>query len=236
MSVTLRMDFVFEPPTAASGRRLKAVKNSPRSPAKATQPEPIMHSLKTSTNPLASNTAIAELARILIPADLRKWMDAPTLAGLVRTALATITPEMRTGDTRRPASQGRSPKTLLAVLTYSYAAGILMSEAIAEEIQTDIVLQEWCGDGSLEEAELRQFRRANRPQVRECLAQVLERAWGERRDLGGGVPFGLGQSLSADQGFICPANQRLTPAVVFALEAEQRLSYAIQLNSMALDF
>jgi hypothetical protein len=194
-----------------------------------------MHFLKTFTTPLASITAVAELARILIAADLRRGMGAPTLAGLVRTALATITPEMRTGGTRRPASQGRSPKTLLAVLTYSHATGILMSEAIAEEIQTDILLQEWCGGRSLEEVELRQFRRASRSRIQECLAHVLERAWDERRDLGGGVPFGLGQSLSADQGFLSPADQRLMPAGVFALEAERRLAYAIQLDSMALD-
>lgn len=173
--------------------------NSSRLPAKATPPALIVTSLITSPDTPASATAITDLAHLLIPADLRKWMDAPTLAGLVTNALATIAPDTRTVDTCSPAAPGQSPKVLMAVLTYSYAVGNLMSETIADEVQTDPVLQEMCGDDLPVEAELRQFRRACRHRIQECLAKVLELAWDVRRTLVAGVLFGLSPSPSVDQ-------------------------------------
>jgi hypothetical protein len=208
--------------------------------ARSNSPVPVMNVVKTPTESPPIDTATAELARILIPPDIRTWVDGAALANLVRTALVAMAPTEPVRGDRQALAGEPSPQALMAVLAYSYAAGNLMSETIAGETQADNSLQALCGGQPVGEADLRRFRRACRSQVQRCLTKVLELAWNKHLDLAARVLFGAGHSLSLEKRTArspCePVCEPVTPAMVFALEAERRLAYAVQLDSMALDF
>jgi hypothetical protein len=187
-----------------------------------------MSTVSTHTNAPASDPAIADLAHILMPADLRNWIDPHALANLVITAQETAATGIES-----PAEP--SPRSLMFTLTYSYAAGMLASDSIAEAVPGNAVLQELCPEGFLAAADLRRFRRTWRLQIQACLAKVLELAWNLRHQHAAEVRFGWELKPGADAAFLQLANHPLTLARAFALEAARRLSYAIQLDSMALD-
>ena len=70
-----------------------------------------------------------------------------------------------------------SPRMLLTLLTYCYAAGIYASEDIEWESESDAGARYICANVPPEQDTVRRFRRANRPWVEACLAWVYGQAF-----------------------------------------------------------
>jgi len=154
----------------------------------------------------------------MMPADLRAWLDERTLVfTILEVQQAVEPPHWKQGtalrDTDIPSSQ-----ILLTLLTYAYATGTLPSEEIEKQTEMDSTFRYLCARSYPTESMLRQFRRQNRALVRQCLAKVFEAAWQQR--------FGQA-SVSEDAQMWLPA--------LLNLEAEKRILYAVQLDSMAMD-
>jgi hypothetical protein len=97
--------------------------------------------------------------------DLRQALGQHGLAELVRNAIPA-----------HPKREAELSESLLALLTYSYAAGVYDSAEIPRELnQND--LRDLLGAGvPADHHVLRQFRRHNRSELRDCLSRVLRSA------------------------------------------------------------
>jgi hypothetical protein len=109
-------------------------------------------------------------------------------------------------------SMATQPRSLLALLVYHYAIGVLPSREIAAALWGDPQLRLLCDDDFPDWRQLRRFRRLNHDAVRKCLAQVL---------------FGQSEAVATRESHVCDTD-------CFA-EAEQRLTSAIWLDSMLAD-
>ena len=69
-----------------------------------------------------------------LPDDLRQWLDARTLVGLVFDAVHTVLDQV--ADEPSPLPVG-NPRVLLTVLTYSYAIGLFASDETEAHVPTD---------------------------------------------------------------------------------------------------
>ena len=69
-----------------------------------------------------------------------------------------------------------SPRMLLTLLTYCYAAGIYASEDIEWACESDAAARYICAKTWPEQDALRCFRRANRPWIEACLGWVYGKA------------------------------------------------------------
>ena len=94
--------------------------------------------------------------------DLRLALGQQGLAELVRSAIPS-NPECSTESSER----------LLALLTYSYAAGVYDSSEIPREMDQNDLLRLLGTEVPFDHHVLRQFRRQNRSQLRDCLSRVL---------------------------------------------------------------
>jgi len=97
--------------------------------------------------------------------DLRQALGQHGLAELVRNAIPP-----------HPQREAEASESLLALLTYSYAAGVYDSAEIPRELnQHDLRCLLGAGVPA-DHHVLRQFRRHNRSELRECLSRVLRSA------------------------------------------------------------
>jgi hypothetical protein len=143
--------------------------------------------------------------------DLRLAPGQHELAALVRNEIPS--PMGRGVDSE-------SPERLLALLTYSYAAGVYDTAEIPHELDQNDLVGLLGGGVRFDHQILRRFRRQNRDELRDCLSRVLRRAretpthtYAERsssRWSGGG-------NDGCDE------------------EAEERINRAIRADSFALD-
>jgi hypothetical protein len=141
--------------------------------------------------------------------DLRQALGRDGLAELVRNAIPP-----------HPKHEAEWSEHLLALLTYSYAAGVYDSAEIPRELdQND--LRDLLGAGvPADYHALRQFRRHNRSELRDCLSRVLRSA----RETAG---FSRGESSS---------NWWLRGSHdVCEQEAEERINRAVRADTFALD-
>ena len=104
------------------------------------------------------------------------------------------------------------PRSLLALLVYHYAMGVMPSREIASALWNDPQLRLLCDDDFPDWRQFRRFRRLNHDAVRKCLAQVLS---------------GQSETAATRQAQACDAD--------WFAEAEQRLTSAIWLDSMLAD-
>jgi hypothetical protein len=113
--------------------------------------------LNQTSQPLAAACRASE--------DLRQALGQHGLAELVRNAIPP-----------HPEREAEASESLLALLTYSYAAGVYDSAEIPRELnQHD--LRHLLGAGvPADYHRLRQFRRHNRSELRDCLSRVLRSA------------------------------------------------------------
>jgi len=121
------------------------------------------------------------------------------------------------------------PKALLAVLIYSYAAGIFSSEAIVEQMQEDTHFRVLCGDDYPDWHQLRRFRRLNRPLIRHCLETLLAPVPVRGSDLA------QSSSLWAPERRAAPGGWEPGSQTAIAQEVSRRLNRAAQLDSITLD-
>jgi hypothetical protein len=71
-----------------------------------------------------------------------------------------------------PAEAQPSPQTLLALLTYCYAAGIYGSQEVEWTCHNDPVVRSICTNTLPDWPAIWRFRNANRPWIEECLVRV----------------------------------------------------------------
>lgn len=154
----------------------------------------------------------------MMPSDLRTWLDERTLACAVLEAQLTMEPGQWKQGMTTSQSETPRPQVLLTLLTYAYATGTLPSEQIERETEKDSTFRYLCARTYPTESILRQFRRQNRELIRQCLSKVFEAAWQQR--------FGMSQDTEITRMWL--------PALL-NLEAEKRILFAVQLDSMAMD-
>ena len=172
------------------------------------------------------NGSAPSLARI--PVDLSDWAGRRGLACLVLEA-ATEVGEKAFRDFNDQQVKSRA-KTLLALLTYCYAAGIYASEDIESRAADDSMVRYLSGHGTPEWAQLRAFRRQWHAVIQESLAKVFALAW-----------FAHNSAIESD----CPPSVSVTrsgigevpPAMarLFQSEVGRRIQRAVLLDSMFAD-
>ncbi len=108
-----------------------------------------------------------------LPSDLYTLMGERTLISLALQAVDAVAARLprwlESPDSRL------SPRMLLTLLTYSYAAGTYASEDIEWACQRQGGARYIAGNAQPDQDSIRHFRRANRPWIEECLAWLLER-------------------------------------------------------------
>jgi len=112
---------------------------------------------------------------IVVPEDLREWIDPHTLARLVLAAVQDLNVSRPPGV--QQSDHGYSPHVLLSLLTYCYAVGVYRSTDIEFNHGQDSMVGHLAANQCQDAHTLRSFRRHNRQSVRACLSEVLHRAW-----------------------------------------------------------
>ncbi len=172
------------------------------------------------------NSSAPLLARI--PLDLSDWAGRRGLACLALEA-ATEVGEKAFRDFTDQQAKSRA-KTLLALLTYCYAAGIYASEDIEIRAADDSMVRYLSGHATPEWAQLRAFRRQWHTVIQESLAKAFALAW-----------FAHNSAIETD----CPPSVSVTrgefnevpPAIdrLFQSEVGRRIQRAVLLDSMFAD-
>lgn len=173
-----------------------------------------------------------------LPADMRQWFDSQALVGLVLQAQAALDSGMlRTNLTGLAFASGQA-NAMLAVLTYCYACNMTSSLDLEQNAQADPMIRYLCANRLPSAGTIKRFRRHNRKQIQECLAQMFQLAWQKRLDrllLANGISriCPLSESPSCYQ---IGSNGIVTGlAAFFEEQAESRLLNAIQCDSLEMD-
>jgi Transposase domain (DUF772) len=174
--------------------------------------------VRTETNPLPPASA------------LKVWPDPASLANRVVQITLAIDEGQLVPVAATWTGTALQPRTLLALLVYCYAVGVFRSQAIEEQMHQDLQFRLLCGDEYPDWHQLRRFRRLNRPVIQHCLEQVLGWASGGRSaNFDCAVPPRIPEPPAPPN----PPQSGLPAAV--AQEANDRLNWAAQLDSMDLD-
>ena len=144
------------------------------------------------------------------PSDFREKLDARQLAGFAIEAVHRVQPG---SSTFHRDGKFFSRSMLFTLLTYCYATGVYASTDIEEAIRDDETVRYLCACVFPDFEDIRQFRRRNAPELKECLIQLFSIL-----------------SDHSDGHFDKYADWELIT------EAERRLRIAIQADSMAMDF
>ena len=172
-----------------------------------------------------------QFPEIVLPNDLRQWIEKHTLARLVLAAVQDgIVPSARAAALADRNADFR-PHILLSLLTYCYATGIYSSTDIELSFTQDTLVRHLCANTYPEAHRSRWFRRDNRQRIQRSLAEVFQRAWRIR--------YGLEESSPEAAAACCdhcpdPGVDR-QDALLFALEAEERINRAVRLDCWAFD-
>jgi len=167
-------------------------------------------------------TALATL-----PADLRQWVNEPTLVGwvleVVSDALEGYSPASSLTE------DGPPVPTMLTVLTCCYATARYASDEIETVTETDRTIRYLCASHFVTSSAIRRFRRDHRALLHSCLTTLHRQAWRHR--------FGLpdsGWEWSAESSrFESRHDDRFTYRLAAA--AEQKIQQAILADTMAMD-
>ena len=161
----------------------------------------------------------SDTGQTLLPDDLREWMDEHSLAGLVvATGQGTrISNDLATGPDL-PYYRGES--SILSLITYCYASGIYSSQEIEVSASQDAMVRRFAADLYPEAGILRQFRRHNREHLHRSLQYVLQRAWWIHCD------FNASVWTRGDVAWT---------ATSFAVEAQNRINRAVEIDSVEFD-
>jgi hypothetical protein len=165
------------------------------------------------------------------PDDLRACLAEQTLIRLALEAVQTA--EWQDAPSGlHPVCEWKLPRPLFAtILIYSYAAGVLGSRDIEILAEKDSALRYLCRPTVPTWDTLRIFRRRHVRSVTQCLAGLLEAAWKESRSERFSSVFGY----AAYPGPLLCQWRWWNPQPDFTREAEQRVTRAIQADSMAMD-
>jgi hypothetical protein len=104
--------------------------------------------------------------------DLRALIGADALLALTLNAAQTLATRPAHDPTARP-----NPRMMLTLLTFSYASGWFGSEDVERAAGTDPTGRYISAREDIRAADVRRFRRANRPWIEHCLTQVIAQVW-----------------------------------------------------------
>jgi len=171
----------------------------------------------------------AETGRLPPAPEPGVWLETETLASRVAKLALSIDECRLVPVAGAGAGAALQPRSLLAVLIYSYASGIFSSEAIAEQMQEDTHFRALCGDDYPDWNQLRRFRRLNRPLIQQCLEALLAPVHGPACNHERPGAHRSPERLATAGGWE-PDSQ-----AAIAQEASDRLNRAARLDSMVLD-
>jgi hypothetical protein len=134
--------------------------------------------------------------RLELPWDLGEWVSREMLLAWIDQNLDSLdwgNPELVKYLAERPDYQ---PRQMLRLIGLAYAVGLFESEEIASNTRVDPVFRSVGGNVPLASREILRFRRENRSLIKWLLAQVLNKAFRERFELGSRLlPSGLRRYL-----------------------------------------
>ena len=173
-----------------------------------------------------------QFREIILPNDLREWIDEYTLARLVLAAVQDGTVPIAPTAEVAGRNADCQPYVLLSLLTYCYATGIFSSTDIELSFTQDKMVRHLCANTYPEAHQNRSFRRDNRRSIQKSLTEVLYRAWCIRCRLEESSP-------DAAIDFIDPCFEQEPDgkaALLFAAEAEERINRAVRLDCWEFDY
>ena len=112
-----------------------------------------------------------------LPPDLGAQIGRDTLARLAHQVAGVCTARRASEFPCDDPAAATRDNSLLGLLIYCYASGVLPSRAISELAEMDPVASTFCGGAFPERDEIAAFRRDHRALIQECLKQVYEAAW-----------------------------------------------------------
>ena len=113
-----------------------------------------------------------------LPPDIAELkLERGELLALIKDAISVAGPFRAEAKVAPINGKPCSPKSLLAVLTYCYALGIYGSRQIEEKLKADEVLRSIANECRPDHELLRQFRRAYRELIQECLKRTYWFIW-----------------------------------------------------------
>jgi hypothetical protein len=167
------------------------------------------------------------------PEDLRQWLQHQGLVDLSVRAVMSLDGAGSAWSRACACASACLSDRLLLLLTYCYAAGIYSSEDIEQQLQREPSIRQLCPGNAPDAAKIRRFRRTHRAEVDYCLGAVLgfvlRRERSRLRD----------QRPEASEGDSdVPSEVRDWGLSRRAIEGEakRRVNWAVELDSMALDF
>jgi len=179
-----------------------------------------------------ANQTPLQFREIILPNDLREWIDEYTLARLVLAAVQDGTVPIAPTAEVAGRNADCQPYVLLSLLTYCYATGIFSSTDIELSFTQDKMVRHLCANTYPEAHHNRSFRRDNRRSIQKSLTEVLYRAWCIRCRLEESSP-------DAAIDFIDPCFEQEPDgkaALLFAAEAEERINRAVRLDCWEFDY
>lgn len=182
----------------------------------------------TGRNMMSSNVPSEVVLLGRLPQSLQAWLDETTLIQLVLEAITEGPEPVAGSDGRGGQESARRPQILLGILTYAYAIGVFSSEEIAWRIASDPSLRYLAAGSDPSAFQLRRFRRRWRLALHQSLACLFQMAWqvrGTARDSEWRSFIEGGHDVDGAQGVRRQCVR----------EAEERISRAVQLDSMELD-
>jgi hypothetical protein len=165
-----------------------------------------------------------------VPLDLSDWVGRTGLACLVLEAATDASAQAFEGLYQNDQAALTRAKTLLALLTYCYAAGICASDEIELQAMDDPMVRYLAGSTPPDWSRLRAFRRQWHAVIHDSLVRLFTLAWArqvEQRDefcLAGGEL----EHRPED-------NREPNVSGCFHIEAERRINRAVLLDSMFAD-
>jgi hypothetical protein len=148
-----------------------------------------------------------------LPSNLSTLIGERALFALARQAVDAV--DARLPRWQRDPGGDAGPRTLLALLTYCYAAGTYASEDIEWACRHEEAARYVGGNMCPDQDRLRRFRRANRPWIEQCLAWVLERVREQLHPTVGPLESrGAEPGNSSDLAFLQLARRRVTLATL----------------------
>lgn len=113
---------------------------------------------------------------LLLPPDLRDWVESDHLVYFVIDAMDTVDTRAAAVNDRGTGSEQYPPTMLLALLVYSYATGVFSSRQIERSTYENVAVRLLCADTHPDHNTLCTFRRRNGALLTQAFAQVLEAA------------------------------------------------------------
>ncbi len=172
-----------------------------------------------------------QFPEMMLPNDLRQWIEEHTLARLVLAAVQDRSVPSAHDPAVADRNGGFLPHILLSLLTYCYATGIYSSTDIELSFTQDSLVRHLCANTYPEAHRSRWFRRDNRQRIQRSLAEVFQRAWCIRYGLEEPTP----EAVAACCDHCLDPGVGRQDALFFAVEAEERINRAVRLDCGAFD-